>query len=89
LDLKKKTQAVFYGEPTGGKLNHYGEIKYLTLPFLKLTVSYSTKYFKYIEGDEPSLAPDVSIELTLDDYLALRDPVLEAILAEGRAASAL
>ena len=27
LDLKKKTQAIFYGEPTGGKPNHFGEKK--------------------------------------------------------------
>jgi hypothetical protein len=85
LDLKKKTRATFYGEPTGGKPNHYGEIKSLTLPNLKLPVSYSTKYFKFVEGDDPSIVPDVLVELTLDDFLALRDSVLEAILAEGRA----
>jgi hypothetical protein len=80
IDLKKKTEAVFYGEPTGGKPNHYGEIRTLTLPHLGLKVSYSTKYFQFVEGDEPSLIPDVLVELALDDYLALRDPVLEAIL---------
>jgi hypothetical protein len=80
IDLKKKTEAVFYGEPTGGKPNHYGEIQTLTLPHLGLKVSYSTKYFQFVEGDEPSLTPDVLVELTLDDYLAPRDPVLEAIL---------
>jgi hypothetical protein len=83
LDLKKRTEAIFYGEPTGGKPNHYGEIEALTLPNLKIKVSYSTKYFKFVEGDDPSLTPDVPVELTLDDYLALRDPVLEAILAKG------
>ena len=83
LDLRKKTEAVFYGEPTGGKPDHYGEIQTLTLPHLGLEVSYSTKYFQHAEGDEPSLIPDVPIELTLDDYLALRDPVLDAILAGG------
>jgi C-terminal processing protease CtpA/Prc len=83
LDLKKKTAAVFYGEPTGGKPNHFGEIETLTLPHLKLKVSYSTKYFQFVDGDDPSLMPDVLVELTLDDYLALRDPVLEAILAGG------
>ncbi|MGB8958292.1 MAG: hypothetical protein WCC00_04685 [Candidatus Aminicenantales bacterium] len=83
LDLRKKTEAVFYGEPTGGKPNHYGEIETLTLPHLKLGVSYSTKYFQFVEGDDPSLMPDVLVELTLDDYLALRDPALEAILAKG------
>jgi hypothetical protein len=80
IDLKKKTEALFYGEPTGGKPNHYGEIQRLTLPHLGLKVSYSTKYFQFVEGDEPSLVPDVLVELTLEDYLALRDPVLEAIL---------
>ncbi|MCX6560744.1 MAG: hypothetical protein NTZ26_09545 [Candidatus Aminicenantes bacterium] len=83
LDLKKKTEAVFYGEPTGGRPNHYGEIQTLTLPNLKIKVSYSTKYFKFVEGDDPSLTPDVLVELTLDDYLALRDPVLDAILKKG------
>lgn len=82
LDLKKKTAAVFYGEPTGGKPNHYGEIKTLTLPYLKLKVSYSTKYFQFVEGDDPSMIPDVLVDITLDDYLALRDPVLETILAD-------
>jgi hypothetical protein len=81
LDLRKKTRAVFYGEPTGGKPNHYGEIETLTLPNLGLKVSYSTKYFHFADGDDPSLIPDVLVELGLDDYLALRDPVLEAILA--------
>jgi hypothetical protein len=80
LDIKKKTEAVFYGEPTGGKPNHYGEVQTLTLPHLGLKVSYSTKYFQYVEGDDLSLTPDVLVEPSLDDYLALRDPVLEAIL---------
>jgi hypothetical protein len=80
LDLKTKTAAVFYGEPTGGKPNHYGEVQTLTLPHLGLKVSYSTKYFRHVEEDEPSLTPDVLVETGLDDYLALRDPVLEAIL---------
>jgi len=83
LDLKRKTDAVFYGEPTGGKPNHYGEIETLTLPYLQLKVSYSTKYFRFVEGDEPSLTPDVLVEPTLEDHLALRDPVLEAILARS------
>ena len=85
LDLRKKTKAVFYGEPTGGKPNHYGEIETLTLPHLQLKVSYSTKYFRFVEGDEPSLTPDVLVELALEDHLALRDPVLEAIQARGAA----
>jgi hypothetical protein len=82
LDLKKKTKAIFFGEPTGGRPNHYGEIQTLTLPNLKLDVSYSTKYFKFVDGDDPSLVPDVLVEFSLADYLALNDPVLDAILAQ-------
>lgn len=85
IALRKRTAAVFYGEPTGGKPNHYGEIETLNLPHLKLGVSYSTKYFQFVEGDDPSMMPDVLVELSLDDYLAPRDPVLEAILAAGPA----
>ncbi len=85
IDLKQKAGAVFYGEPTGGRPNHYGEIQALTLPHLKLQVSYSTKYFRHAEGDDPSLMPDVRIDLSLEDHLALRDPVLEAVLAAGAA----
>lgn len=85
IDLAKKTEAIFYGEPTGGKPNHYGEIEKLTLPHLKLDVSYSTKYFRPAEEDDPSFMPDVLVELALGDFLALRDPVLEAILAAGPA----
>jgi C-terminal processing protease CtpA/Prc len=81
IDLRKRTPAVFVGEPTGGKPNHFGEVKTLKLPRTKLEVSYSTKYFQQSYEDTPSLMPDVTIELSIDDYRARRDPVLEAILS--------
>jgi len=81
IDLRKRTPAVFVGEPTGGKPNHFGEIKTLQLPRTKLAVSYSTKFFQQSYEDTPSLMPDVTIELSIADYRARRDPVLEAILS--------
>jgi hypothetical protein len=81
IDLRKRTPAIFFGEPTGGKPNHFGEVKTLTLPRTKLEVSYSTKYFPQSFEDTPSLMPDVTIELSIADYRARRDPVLEAILS--------
>ena len=81
LDFKNKTHAIFVGEPTGGKPNHYGEFEEFTLPHSRLRVGYSTKYFTYSQDDTPSFAPDVRVELSSADYFAGRDSVLEAIMA--------
>ncbi|MDB4533820.1 S41 family peptidase [Vicingaceae bacterium] len=79
--LMKKTNAIFVGEPTGGKPNHFGEVKIMTLPNSKLRVQYSTKYFTQVLGsDPPAVMPDVTVELTFDDWNEGRDPVLETIL---------
>ena len=43
LDLKTKTKAILIGEPTGGKPNHYGEVKSVKWSKLDLYLSYSTK----------------------------------------------
>jgi len=81
IDLKNKTEAILVGEPTWGKPNHYGEVRYFNLPSTGLRVFYSTKYFEYVEGDPASLFPDRQIKLSLQDFLNNRDPVLEAIIS--------
>lgn len=81
LDFRNRTEATLVGEPTGGRPNHYGEVRTFALPNSKLVVSYSTKYFKQSREDTPSLMPDLTVELTSADYFAGRDPVIEAILA--------
>ncbi|NLY54881.1 MAG: peptidase S41 [Firmicutes bacterium] len=80
LSFKNKTHAVLVGEPTGGKPNHYGEVKIFTLPNSGLRVSYSTKYFKNSAVDTDSLLPDLEAILSLADYEAGRDPAMDAIL---------
>jgi hypothetical protein len=80
IDLKKQTQAIFAGEPTGGKPNHYGEVQMFLLPNSKLPVSFSVKYFRVIEDDPDSLVPDLLIEPRISDYLKKVDPVLENVL---------
>ncbi|MGE5528265.1 MAG: hypothetical protein ACM3X6_03880 [Patescibacteria group bacterium] len=80
LELRNKIQAVLVGEPTGGRPNHYGEVKTFKLPHSGLTVTYSTKYFRHAKEDTPSLIPDVLVEPVAADYFAGRDPVLDAVL---------
>jgi hypothetical protein len=79
--MKKQTAALFAGEPTGGKPNHYGEVQSFKLPSSGLTVTYSVKYFKVLEGDPDSLQPDILVPFNFADYRAKRDPVLEKVLA--------
>ena len=80
LQLRSETQATLVGEPTGGRPNHYGEVRSFSLPNSGLPVTYSTKYFAYAKEDTPSLTPDILVEVSSSDYFAGRDPVLEAIL---------
>ncbi len=82
LELKKETPALFAGEPTGGKPNHYGEVQSFRLPKSGLAVTYSTKYFRVVEGDPESLIPDIPVEPTLSDYLSKTDPVLGKVLGK-------
>jgi len=80
IDLQKETPAIFVGEPTGGKPNHYGEVQMFVLPNSKIPVTYSIKYFKVIDGDPDSLVPDILIERRLPDFLNRIDPVLRSVL---------
>ena len=81
LSLKEKTAAILVGEPSGGRPNHYGEVRQLTLPNSGLTVSYSTKYFQFVAGDDDAIYPDIATPLSYAEFLAGADPALEAALA--------
>ena len=81
IDLKRGAQAILIGEPTGEKLNSYGEVKSLTLPNSGLYVQYTTKLFRFAKDSDPlSLEPDIVVQRTLEDALAGRDPVMDAAL---------
>jgi C-terminal processing protease CtpA/Prc len=82
IDLKKQTPAIFVGEPTGGKPNHYGEVQSFRLPQSGLPVTYSIKYFQVVDDDPESLVPDLLIEQKISDYLRKGDPVLESVLGK-------
>jgi hypothetical protein len=69
------------GESPGGGLNIYGDVQVVTLPASKIVVLVSEDYHLRARGDDRlALPPDVPVELTWEDYVAGRDPVLEAAL---------
>jgi len=78
--LKRETKAILVGEPAGQRPNFYGEVETMTLPYSKLRVHYSTRYFKTTDGDPPALAPDIQVETSSSDYASGRDPVMERAL---------
>jgi hypothetical protein len=78
--LRKETAATLVGEPTAGKPNHFGEVRWFELPNSHIRVSYSTKYFSVAKEDTPSLLPDIEVEPTSQDYLTGKDPVLAAVI---------
>jgi len=80
-DFRRELNAIMVGEPLAEKLESYGEIKVLTLPNSRVTVNYSTKFFKLgKKNDGLTLTPDILAPLSLADVLAGRDPALEAAL---------
>jgi tetratricopeptide (TPR) repeat protein len=81
-DLEDYTNAVFVGEPTGSKPNHFGDSRKITLPNSGITVRASIYYWQRHPLDRrPWKAPDVTAELTSAEYRAGIDPVLREILA--------
>jgi len=75
--------ATFLGEPTGGKPNCYGDVRKFQLPNSKIAIAYPTKHFQLTTtGDPPTREPDRVVMQSWGDYLAGRDPVLEAVLRQ-------
>jgi len=84
-DLERYTNAVFVGEPSGGKLNSYGDSRKITLPHSGITVRVSIYWWQEEPWDTRQWkAPDVAAELTSADYRANLDPAMRAV-AEYRA----
>ena len=82
-DIGRLTDAVFVGEPSGGKPLMVGGDQYnFTLPYSRLTGSLSSSTWALTGPRDTRLwiAPDVPVALTADDYFKNRDPVLETVL---------
>jgi Periplasmic protease len=79
-DFQEETKAIFVGEETSGKPNHYGEIKSFELPNSKLKLTYSTYYFiRTKKKNINTIKPDYVLEASFDDYTNGIDPVFEFI----------
>jgi hypothetical protein len=84
-DLEQDTSVTFAGEDMGGSPNLYGDTRPVILPDSGQTLHMAARYWERSTQDDPriTIEPEIPAELTVDDYFAGRDPVLEAIVAAG------
>ncbi len=53
----------------------------MTLPNSRLALSYSTKYYKFLEEDSPAVMPDKRMDPDWADFRGGRDAVMDWILS--------
>jgi hypothetical protein len=80
--FRQKTAATLVGLPIGEKPNSYQESRVATLPNSHLTLSYSVRFYKFVDTGENMIRPDREIETSWADFKAGRDPVLEWVLEQ-------
>jgi hypothetical protein len=76
VELQRVLAAKLVGEDSGGMPSGYGEVAKLALPNSKLVIRYTTKGSG--SGGAKTLTPDISAPFKLDDFVAGRDPGLDA-----------
>jgi hypothetical protein len=88
---KQATGGTIIGEPVGDRLDFWSEGGNLILPHSGLTVHYANAFHRYSTVDYParqpyyfelrvtSLAPDIQVEPTWDDYINGRDPAVTKV----------
>lgn len=79
--IETYTNAVFVGEPTGNRVNMYGDARPFNLPNSGLRIQASTLWWQnMVELDRRQwTAPHVSAGLTFADYKNNIDPAIEAV----------
>lgn len=88
MHFRQRTRATLVGEPTGGRPNHFGEVRSFSLPATGVVLRHSTKRFVMIaDADPPAVRPDRLVPFRFADLRAGRDPALAAALAPAAPAS--
>ncbi len=82
--LESMTHATFVGEPTGSRPNFVGESTYFILPYSKLRVYCSSRYWQHVTSTDRRnwVSPQIAAEFSSGDFIENRDPCLAAILAK-------
>lgn len=78
VELKRNYSSILIGgEPTGGNVNHYGEVRSFQLPNSKIAVAYSTRYWENWKGYQGPLLPDIKIDYSIYNFKNNIDQAIE------------
>ena len=80
--LEIHTPAIFIGEPSAGSPNHYGDPEVFQLPHSDIPVRLSTTWWQTAGPKDARkwTAPEIFCELRFTDFVAGKDPALDAVL---------
>jgi hypothetical protein len=78
--FRSMTAATLVGEMIGVRPNEYSEPRNLTLPNSRLTLRYSTRFYRFVDWGENVIKPDVEVPTSWADYRTGLDPVLDSVL---------
>lgn len=79
-DMRRETEAILVGLPTGARPNGYQENKWFALPNSGLRVSAAQRRYRFGAPGETTVTPDIQVEQTIDDWRNGRDTVLQTAL---------
>ena len=89
--MLKDIGSIMVGTPTGGSVDHFGEVDVFELPNSKIKVQYSSKFFDLstlLKSAKPydveSFKPDILVNQTREDYLVGKDTAVEYILNDTK-----
>lgn len=83
-DLRRETEAIILGLPTGARPNGYQENKWFTLPHSGLRVSAAQRRYRFGTPDEVAIMPDTEVGQTIADWRKGRDTASNAALAQAK-----
>jgi len=83
--LQLQTKAIFIGEPTAQGSAFYANPDFVFLPHSKMLILVSTTSTTRAQAIWPfetgtEIAPDIEVKYTHEDYLAGKDPAIEAVM---------
>ena len=80
--FRTRTAALLVGQPIGEKPNSYQESRRTKLPNSHLTLCYSVRFYRFVEGGENLIRPDREIIPSWAEFKDGRDPVLDWVLRQ-------